>query len=72
MANILDYLTWRGEQSFAAVPWTPIDALLLANLSYNDLPDAAATEQGALLTDIAADMDFYYGGYGSLRPHPPA
>ena len=39
------------------MPWTPIDALLLANLSYNDLPDAAATEQGALLTDIAADMD---------------
>lgn len=57
MANILDYLTWRGDLTLTAVPWTPIDALLLANLSYNDLPDAAATEQGALLTDIAADME---------------
>ncbi len=57
MANILDYLTWRGDLPLSAVPWTPVDALLLANLSYNDLPPVAATDRGALLTDLAADME---------------
>lgn len=45
MANILDYLTWRGDLPLSAVPWTPVDALLLANLSYNDLPPVAATDR---------------------------
>ena len=34
MANMVDYLDWRGDLSFAAAPWNEIDALLVANLSY--------------------------------------
>jgi hypothetical protein len=34
MANMVDYLGWRGDLSFEAAPWNEIDGLLIANLSY--------------------------------------
>ena len=34
MANMIDYLVWRGEFTLAQTPWCPIDALLVATLSY--------------------------------------
>jgi len=36
MANMLDYLAWRGDVSFEASPWNEIDGLLIATLSYLD------------------------------------
>lgn len=36
MANMVDYLGWRGDLSFEAAPWNEIDALLIAHLSYLD------------------------------------
>ena len=34
MANMVDYLAWRGDISFEASPWNEIDGLLIATLSY--------------------------------------
>ena len=34
MANMVDYLAWRGDVPFAVTPWCPIDGLLMATLSY--------------------------------------
>ncbi len=34
MANIIDYLDWRGDLSFAASPFCTVDALILAQLGY--------------------------------------
>ena len=34
MANILDYLDWRGDLPFSASPFNEADALILAELSY--------------------------------------
>ena len=34
MANILDYLDWRGDLPFSASPFNSVDALILAELSY--------------------------------------
>lgn len=34
MGNILDYLNWRGDLSLAQAPFGPVDALVLAVLSY--------------------------------------
>ena len=34
MANMIDYLAWRGEFSFEVSPWNAIDGLLMATLSY--------------------------------------
>ena len=34
MANMVDYLAWRGDISFAVSPWNEIDGLLIATISY--------------------------------------
>ena len=34
MANIIDYLAWRGEFPFDVTPWNEVDGLLAAVLSY--------------------------------------
>lgn len=34
MANMIDYLAWRGEFGFDITPWNEIDALLFSTLSY--------------------------------------
>lgn len=39
MANILDYLNWRGDLSFAQSPFNEVDGLILSYLSYLDMDD---------------------------------
>ncbi len=34
MSNILDYVKWRGDLDFKAVPLNPVDALIMCQLSY--------------------------------------
>ena len=34
MGNMMDYLDWRGDLTFAASPFNEVDNLILANLSY--------------------------------------
>ena len=34
MANILDYLEWRGDLTLEVSPFNEVDALLLAELSF--------------------------------------
>ena len=36
MANIIDYIEWRGDLPFSAVPFNDIDALILCQISYLD------------------------------------
>ncbi|MBR0162595.1 MAG: DUF2974 domain-containing protein [Oscillospiraceae bacterium] len=36
MANLLDYLTWRGDIPFSADPFNEVDNLVLAWLAYSD------------------------------------
>ena len=36
MANMLDYLDWRGEFGFDLSPWNEVDALMMAALCYLD------------------------------------
>ena len=34
MANLMDYLVWRGDLGFDAAPWNEVDAAIMANLCY--------------------------------------
>ncbi len=36
MANIMDYLMWRGDLSFAASPFNEVDNVILSELVYVD------------------------------------
>ena len=34
MANLMDYMVWRGDIGFDISPWNDVDALAMANLCY--------------------------------------
>ena len=36
MANLMDYLDWRGDLTLAVSPFNEVDALILAALSFVD------------------------------------
>ena len=57
MANLFDYLTWRGDLPLTLVPLGEADAALLAMLCYNDMGDLAATAEGLSLRDVAVYAD---------------
>ena len=52
MANMVDYLAWRGDVSFEASPWNEIDGLLIATISYLDF-HGGADAQGWTLEEMA-------------------
>ena len=33
MANVFDYLAWRGDLPFSAAPFNAVDSLILSRLS---------------------------------------
>ena len=39
MANIMDYMVWRGEFGFDTASWNDVDALMMANLCYLNFRD---------------------------------
>ena len=39
MADMLDYLAWRGDIEFTQMPVNPVDALIFSTLSYIDFQD---------------------------------
>ena len=55
MANMMDYLVWRGDVPLALSPWNDVDSLIAATLSYQTYP-----AEPTLLRDAAA-----------LLPPPP-
>lgn len=56
MANIIDYVLWRGDIPLSQVPLGEVDALVLSYLSYmpfDDLVSENFSQEGALLCDAA-------------------
>ena len=51
MANLHDYLKWRGDLPFSRDPFNEVDAAVLASLSYMDMGRKAGTREGALLRE---------------------
>lgn len=59
MANIIDYVQWRGDIPLAQVPFGAVDALVLSYLSYmpfEGLVSEPFGTEGALLSDVAVHM----------------
>ena len=56
LANLMDYIAWRGDLSFDAAPFGAVDAMILAQLAYIDFSDIApetVTPDGILLAQAA-------------------
>lgn len=52
MANIQDYVNWRGDLSFDAAAFNEVDNVILSELAYMDF-GGIATDQGVTLTEAA-------------------
>ncbi len=65
MANVMDYLDWRGDLSFLQSPFNEVDNLLLSKLCFVDLTGIvpAPGEPGSVPLPAAADEYFSRHGY---------
>ena len=50
MANIFDYITWRGDLTLAQVPHNEIDLLILCRMSYLPLDDIVPASFSSTIT----------------------
>ncbi len=57
MANIFDYLKWRGDIPMTAVPFTVADRLILAELSYVEFANDGPLPIGDLCRDMLKKID---------------
>ena len=51
MANMMDYLTWRGDLTLKASPWCLVDSLVMASMSYNPFLDTVSDTEGMPLCE---------------------
>ena len=58
MANLFDYMKWRGDLPFSVSPMNDIDALIFAELSYVPFDDVRGceTEDGVTVFNAAAEF----------------
>ena len=59
MGNILDYLQWRGDLSFAQSPFNEVDNLILSCFSYVNLDEITAVQDENGLTLEALSEEFF-------------
>lgn len=62
MANIQDYLDWRGDIPFSVDPFNEVDNLVLSELSYVDL-DGIVPTNGEDLISLADACDAFFAAH---------
>ena len=70
MANIFDYLNWRGDVPFPADPFNEVDNLILANLSYTDLEDIVPSDGTVIPLSVIRDLYFETHDKEALKKNP--
>lgn len=64
MANIIDYVAWRGDLPFSISPFNDVDALILAELSYIDYADVVPEDMRKTITLSEAAKRYF-----EMRPY---
>lgn len=67
MANMIDYVEWRGDLTFLDSPFNNIDNLIFTELSFLDFSNIAAsdfTRDGIILSDA---VDAYFERFGDTQ-----
>ncbi len=60
MANILDYLDWRGDLSFTAAPFNEVDNLIFTQLCFLNLDHFVSADPHALPVRLGHAIDRYF------------
>ena len=59
MANIMDYLKWRGDLSFAQSPFNEVDNLILSELVYVEFAEIVPSPGKGSITLEEANTAFF-------------
>ena len=59
MANIMDYIQWRGDLTFSQAPLNPVDALIFSALAYVHYAGQTEAEPDSALTLKQAGEDLF-------------
>ncbi len=68
MANILDYIDWRGDLTFKKAPFCEVDGLVLSLLSYMELSGIAEGETLRRAITLRDALDVYFKKFGDDVP----
>lgn len=60
MANILDYLDWRGDLPFTAAPFNEIDNLIFTQLCFLDLDNLVPSDPAGMPVRLEHAVDRYF------------
>ena len=60
MANILDYLDWRGDLPFTAAPFNEVDNLIFTQLCFLDLDNLVPADPAATPVRLEHAIDRYF------------
>lgn len=52
--SLMDYILWRGDLLVRLVPWSPLDSLLLALMSYQSFGESASSSDGCTLHELVS------------------
>ena len=52
MANILDYLVWRGDMSFKNAPFNEVDNLILTQLAFMNFDEIMENDRVLPLREV--------------------
>lgn len=59
MSNIIDYMKWRGDLTFAQDPFNEIDNLILSQLVYVELENIVSSDEGQSICLLDAAKIFF-------------
>lgn len=65
MANILDYLDWRGDLPLSVSPFNEVDALILAELSFIDFDSLVPPPEVARGIPLCEAAESYFARHGA-------
>ena len=68
MANILDYIDWRGDITFKQSPFCEVDGLILGLLSYMELSGIAEGEKAKDGITLSRAAKKYFKKFGDVPP----
>ncbi len=65
MANIIDYVLWRGDLTLEQAEWNEVDSLILAELSYMNFSEIAESEKGITVWEAA--QKYFQSGRQAMK-----
>ena len=69
MNNVLDYIKWRGDLSFAQDPFNAIDSAIFSNLVYICFPRELVADGTLTMRQVCEAMQQRKNDTQPLHPH---